>query len=131
VITGLASIFITSLDASEAIQVESEDPESNPYHQTEFKEARRVLQEALEKLPEQEKLLLQYYYYEDVTLEEAGTRLGLSKSWASRLHSRAIQKLHKLVSELNPHADEAAAPPAAEPKRKRGRPKIRPTIPRG
>lgn len=104
VITGLASIFITSLDASEHIQVKSDKKEADPHFQAEMSEASRVLREALQKLPEQERLLLQYYYYEDTTLEEAGRRLELSKSWASRLHSRAIQKLQKLVSDLGPNA---------------------------
>lgn len=102
VISGLASIFITSLDASESIQLKDEDKSADPLKQAEMNQARIVLREAIEKLPEQERLLLQYYYYEDTTLEEAGSRLNLSKSWASRLHSRAIKKLHKLVSELSP-----------------------------
>lgn len=43
--------------------------------------------------PEAERTLLQKHYFEDCTLEEAGRSLGLSKSWASRLHARAIANL--------------------------------------
>jgi RNA polymerase sigma factor for flagellar operon FliA len=102
VISSLASIFITSLDATEGLQIESEDPESNPYGQYEMKEAGLLLKQAIQKLPDQERDLLNYYYYKDMTLESAGEKLGLSKSWASRLHSRAIQRLQKLVRELDP-----------------------------
>jgi RNA polymerase sigma factor for flagellar operon FliA len=102
VISGLASIFITSIDANEQLQLQSEDRGSNPQQEIELHEAKRILKQALEKLPEQERNLLNYYYYQDMTLEQAGQELGLSKSWASRLHSRAIQKLNKLVQELAP-----------------------------
>lgn len=102
VITGLASIFITSLDASDNIQLKTESPESDPYQQVELKQAKKLIRKALEKLPDQEKKLLDLYYYKDLTLEQAGKTLGLSKSWASRLHARAIEKLHKFVKELNP-----------------------------
>lgn len=102
VISSLASIFITSIDAAEGLQLESEDPESNPYGQYEMKEAGVLLKQAIEKLPEQERELLNLYYYKDMTLEAAGDKLGLSKSWASRLHSRAIQRLQKLVRDLDP-----------------------------
>ena len=102
VITTLATIYITSLDASEHIQVQTDSPESDPYHQVELKQAKVLIREALTHLSEQERELLQYYYYKDYTLEQAGSELGLSKSWASRLHARAIQKLQKSVKELAP-----------------------------
>ncbi|MCK6509302.1 sigma-70 family RNA polymerase sigma factor [Myxococcota bacterium] len=112
VIAGLASIFITSLDAQEGLQIEDDDKDKDPLNQIETKQAQKLLREALQKLPEQERTLLEYYYYRDFTLEQAGEQLGLSKSWASRLHARAIQKLQKLVSELDPLAPEE--PPASK-----------------
>jgi RNA polymerase sigma factor for flagellar operon FliA len=38
---------------------------------------------------------MQLYYFADKTLEEAGAALGLSKSWASRLHARAVGLLRE------------------------------------
>jgi len=107
VITGLASIFITSLDASEGLQISDDDEQNNPHKQVEMQQARKILRAAIEKLPEQERLLLEYYYYKDMTLQQAGEKLNLSKSWASRLHARAINKLQKLVKELNPQAGQS------------------------
>ncbi len=52
------------------------------------------------KLPEQEKTLLQLYYYKEMSLEDVGKQLGLSKSWTSRLHTRAIEKLSRLLRDL-------------------------------
>ena len=36
---------------------------------------------------------MEKHYFEGKTLLEAGSDLGLSKSWASRLHARAIDLL--------------------------------------
>jgi len=52
--------------------------------------------EQIDTLPyccQTERKLLQLYYYEDRPLEEAGKILGLSKSWSSRLHARAVELL--------------------------------------
>jgi RNA polymerase sigma factor for flagellar operon FliA len=51
------------------------------------------LQKALAQLPKNERELLENYYYQDLSLEEAASKIGLSKSWASRLHARALVKL--------------------------------------
>ncbi|MEM1007553.1 MAG: sigma-70 family RNA polymerase sigma factor [Myxococcota bacterium] len=113
-ISGLASIFITSLDASEHIQIEDESKDRNPHLKAEQEQMRRILVEALQKLPDQERQLLECYYYKDMTLEETGQLLGLSKSWASRLHARAIQKLQKWVKELEPHTGSSTPSFAAD-----------------
>ena len=38
------------------------------------------------------------YYFQNKTLEDAGTDLGLSKSWTSRLHARALELLFKKIN---------------------------------
>lgn len=48
---------------------------------------------ALEGLPERERALIEGHYLHDRTLEELGESMGISKSWASRLHSRALSLL--------------------------------------
>jgi RNA polymerase sigma factor for flagellar operon FliA len=55
---------------------------------------------ALARLPDKERYLIETYYFEDQTLEQVGARMGLSKSWTSRLHTRAIDKLGRLLKEL-------------------------------
>ena len=49
----------------------------------------------LGKLPAKERTLLEAVYFEGVTIEQAGQRLGLSKSWASRLHGKALERMRK------------------------------------
>jgi RNA polymerase sigma factor for flagellar operon FliA len=53
------------------------------------------------RLPDRERELVERHYFGDETLEAAAASLGLSKSWGSRLHARAIEsiavELRKLV----------------------------------
>jgi RNA polymerase sigma factor for flagellar operon FliA len=44
-------------------------------------------------LPEQERTLVERHYFGGQTLDEAAASLGLSKSWGSRLHARAIEAI--------------------------------------
>jgi len=57
------------------------------------------LRNALAKLPERERQLLDAHYTEGKTLLDAGAELGLSKSWASRLHARAVDRLRDLLED--------------------------------
>ncbi|MDP9035031.1 MAG: sigma-70 family RNA polymerase sigma factor [Myxococcota bacterium] len=45
------------------------------------------------KLPVQERTLIERHYFGGETLDEAAASLGLSKSWGSRLHARAIEAI--------------------------------------
>jgi RNA polymerase sigma factor for flagellar operon FliA len=57
-------------------------------------EARKQeLAAALAELPERERELLHKHYVEGKTLLDAGAELGMSKSWASRRHARAVDQL--------------------------------------
>ncbi len=52
----------------------------------------------VEQLPEREKALVKGFYFEDRSLEEVGEELGVSKSWASRLHSRALERIRAAMA---------------------------------
>jgi len=56
-------------------------------------ELRRHVLEAMQRLPENQRTLIERHYFGDADLDEAGAELGYSKSWASRLHARAIDTL--------------------------------------
>ncbi len=93
--TAMAVQFLASPKGDELDRVVDEDDDSSPERLAERKELVTQLREVLGTLPDNERTLLTRYYFEDVTLEEAGRELGLSKSWASRLHARAIETLEK------------------------------------
>ena len=48
---------------------------------------------AMADLPDQERHLVQRHYFDDVRFDLAAQEIGLSKSWASRLHGRAIESM--------------------------------------
>jgi RNA polymerase sigma factor for flagellar operon FliA len=56
------------------------------------------LTEVLKLLPEREQTVLSLYYYEELTLKEIGTVLGVSESRACQLHARAVMTLQALLT---------------------------------
>ena len=73
----------------------ADDTPDTPEELLDGAELRATVQSGLAALPERERVLLTAMYYEGVTMEEAGARLGLSKSWTSRLHGKALDRLRK------------------------------------
>jgi RNA polymerase sigma factor for flagellar operon FliA len=97
-VNSLASIYIISIDATEE-PMELEDKKANNIEEkAEFQKIKEFMRQAIEELPEKERKLIKMYYFQNKTLEEAGEKLGLSKSWTSRLHARALGLLFKKIS---------------------------------
>jgi RNA polymerase sigma factor for flagellar operon FliA len=62
------------------------DPEDEA-HASELKDR---LADAIESLPERERLVVALYYYENLTLREIGEVLGVTESRVSQLHTKAV-----------------------------------------
>ena len=75
-----------------------DDRPDTPEDLLEAAQARGAVKAGLSQLPERERSLVEAVYFEGVTIEEAGLRLGLSKSWASRMHAKALERLRKNLS---------------------------------
>lgn len=56
------------------------------------------LHEMVDTLPQAAADLIRATFFEGLTLEEAGRRQGLSKSWASRVRTRALQSLARSLA---------------------------------
>jgi RNA polymerase sigma factor for flagellar operon FliA len=56
-------------------------------------EISQQLRKQIDALPADEAALIRATYFEGATLEEAGRKIGISKSWASRLHAKSLQRL--------------------------------------
>lgn len=63
---------------------------------------RERLAAVLDVLDERERALIEGYYFHERTLEELGAELGISKSWASRIHSRALDRLRRALQRTAP-----------------------------
>jgi len=62
-------------------------------------ELRAFLVTAIDRLTEQEKLVIALYYYEELTLKEIGEVMSISESRVSQIHTRAVAKLRGMVRE--------------------------------
>lgn len=61
-------------------------------------ELKRILADAIDRLPERERLIISLYYYEELTLKEIGEVLSVSESRVSQLHTRAMLRLRAALS---------------------------------
>ena len=61
-----------------------------------------VIREALADLPHEEAELVRRHYLEGARFDHVAEELGLSKSWASRLHTRALTRLSKRLRGFSP-----------------------------
>ena len=96
-VTGLAMLFATAAEAADGLGMSDEGLPAD--ERLEMEQQRKRVRAAIAQLPEKERKLLEGYYFQAKTLEEAGAEIGQSKSWASRLHARAVERLKEILSE--------------------------------
>jgi RNA polymerase sigma factor for flagellar operon FliA len=73
------------------------DAHTNPAVSAEKRIAAERIRAAVDRLPDNERTLVSRVYFDDMTIDQAGKTLGLSKSWASRLHARALGRLREQI----------------------------------
>ena len=70
------------------------DPSAvDPEAEAQTSELKDRLADAIESLPERERLVIALYYYENLTLREIGEVLGVTESRVSQLHTKAVLDL--------------------------------------
>ncbi|MFP3983025.1 MAG: FliA/WhiG family RNA polymerase sigma factor [Desulfurivibrionaceae bacterium] len=76
-------------DLTEDLLSTSNDPFSN----IALAQIRDLLAQAIEQLPEKERLTVSLYYHEQLTMKEIGDVLGYTESRISQMHSKAMLRL--------------------------------------
>ena len=71
----------------------SDEEAGTPASRHEEEGRRAALAEAIEGLPEREKLLMSLYYDEELNLKEIGAVLGVTESRVCQLHGQALTRL--------------------------------------
>lgn len=66
---------------------------SRPEEVVEEAELKQMLVESLEILTEKERMVIELYYYEELTLKEISRVLEVSESRVSQLHTKALNKM--------------------------------------
>jgi RNA polymerase sigma factor FliA len=89
-------------DSRDLLRYVSGDEESWPSRLMERSELKKLLAEAISKMPEVEKTVLSLYYHEEMTLREISRILRLHESRISQLKSQAILRLRSYMEKRWP-----------------------------
>jgi RNA polymerase sigma factor FliA len=74
--------------------------EDTPFFQCLRSEMKELLANAISELPEKEQRVLSLYYFEELTMKEVGSVLGIGESRVSQIHSLAMVRLRARLSFL-------------------------------
>jgi RNA polymerase sigma factor for flagellar operon FliA len=97
-------------------------PEEDPLFRCLKGEMKQRLVDAIEELPERERLVLTLYYYEELTMKEIGLTLGVVESRVSQIHSAAVLRLRVALAALRSGKAEAGGKLASRPRPSPGSP---------
>lgn len=93
-----AALAFGLVSAGEAAELP--DPSEGPEEQTARRELAERARRAVAELPDRERILVERHHFAGEPLDAIAADLGISKSWASRLHGQAIAAL---AERLAPH----------------------------
>ena len=85
----------TGLDALSA-----DTDSGRPEQRMEVVELKETLTDAIDKLPEKERMVVTLYYYEELTLKEISYIMKVSESRISQLHTKAILRMRGRLERL-------------------------------
>jgi RNA polymerase sigma factor for flagellar operon FliA len=102
-LAAMAAAITVGLIAPAAVGEEGEQVQvstaESPEEAVSRAELLTLVQSAISELPDEEAQLVRRHYLEGERFDHVAQSLGLSKSWASRLHTRAMQRLAKRLRE--------------------------------
>lgn len=81
------------------IETVRDDARATALGDLEKSELRAFLVMAIDRLTEQEKLVIALYYFEELTLKEIGEVMSISESRVSQIHTKAVLKLRGMIRE--------------------------------
>jgi len=77
------------------------DPKSSsPAGSIELEEKKRMLASAISELPEQERIVITLYYYENMLLKQIGELFNITESRVSQIRSRALMLLKMKMRQM-------------------------------
>ena len=94
----LIPAYFLSLDAEDAPEIaDSSAPASEILEQ---KDMFRLIRNLVQSLPEDEQKLVERLYFKQISMTEISREMGITKSWVSRLHTKAIRRLREKLEEI-------------------------------
>jgi RNA polymerase sigma factor for flagellar operon FliA len=95
-----------SEDAEELWQMRADVEADTPFLICLRAEMTELLTRCLAELPERERRVLMMYHYEELTMKQVGSAMGIGESRVSQIHTEALMRLRMRVKQ------ELAAPAA-------------------
>lgn len=79
------------------------EPSYNPsaLEALENHELQEIIQEAINHLPERERLVLSLYYNKDLTFGKIGQELGVTESRVCQIHTKSVKHIKKCLTKWN------------------------------
>ena len=74
--------------------------EDDPEARHAFEELKGLLAQAIDALPERERLVLSLYYHEEMGMKEIGAVLEVTESRVSQIHSKAISRIRGRIRRM-------------------------------
>ncbi len=87
------------------IEILNDNNEDKPETALENVEIKELLIDSIDKLPEKEKSVITFYYFEELTLKEISAIMNVTESRISQLHTKALLRMrgklhrHKIILE--------------------------------
>jgi RNA polymerase sigma factor for flagellar operon FliA len=98
---GVVYLMTRGAEDAEGGAQELADPSTpTPAVELARRELAAKLHQLLDELPAEAAALTRGVYFEGLTLQEAGERIGVSKAWASRLHARTLERLARSLRRM-------------------------------
>jgi RNA polymerase sigma factor for flagellar operon FliA len=75
------------------LEIVSDSTDDKPEAALESVEIKEILIDAIDKLPEKEKSVITFYYFEELTLKEISAIMNVTESRISQLHTKALLRM--------------------------------------
>lgn len=95
-VDSLIPAYMLSLSQENAPDIA--DARDLPNVAVEFEDTFNLVRQTIRELPEKEREIIEALYFANLSTTELARKMGVNKSWVSRLHSKAVNRLRQKLS---------------------------------
>lgn len=95
-VDSLIPAYLLSLSQENAPDIA--DTRDLPNVAVEFQDTFNLVRQTVQELPEKEREIIEALYFKQLSTTELAKKMGVNKSWVSRLHSKAVNRLRQKLS---------------------------------
>ncbi|MFO0775910.1 MAG: FliA/WhiG family RNA polymerase sigma factor [Nitrospiraceae bacterium] len=100
IVMSLDDLGVQDSDGEKIIRMLVDTQHPDPLSLVVTQRLRSALEEAIEGLPEKERMVLTLYYVEELTMKEIGSVLNITESRVCQIHAKTIVRLKALLQML-------------------------------